>query len=136
MEIFRDYRARRPRDRFVVMAQGVPKPRVVYVHYRAQKCFERLTAWLRKKGVKGNKPLHVLRKEFGSQICAVHGIHAASLALRHADIGITAQFYADARKRATSGFGQLLSGPNEKVIDMRPPKEKRRPGHQKWGAKQ
>jgi hypothetical protein len=45
-------------------------------------------------------------------------------------------FRADARKRATSGFGQLLSGPNEKVIDMRPPKEKRRPGHQKWGAKQ
>lgn len=26
MEIFRDYRARRPRDRFVVMAQGVPNP--------------------------------------------------------------------------------------------------------------
>ena len=26
MEIFRDYRARRPWDRFVVMAQGVPNP--------------------------------------------------------------------------------------------------------------
>jgi integrase len=123
MEIFRGYRARRPRDRFVIMASGVPKPRVVYVHYRAQKCFERLTAWLRKQGVKGNKPLHVLRKEFGSQICAVHGIHAASEALRHADIGITAQFYADARKRATSGFGHLLSGPNEKVVEIRASKE-------------
>jgi integrase len=123
MEIFRGYRARRPRDRFVIMARGVPKPRVVYIHYRAQKCFARLTAWLRKKGVRGNKPLHVLRKEFGSQICAVHGIHAASLALRHAHIGVTAQFYADGRKRCTSGFGHLLSGQNEKVVDMPAPKE-------------
>jgi hypothetical protein len=31
--------------------------------------------------VKGSKPLHTLRKEFGSEICAVHGIHAASRAL-------------------------------------------------------
>ena len=122
MQIFWGYRARRPRDRFVIMASGKAKPRVVYIHYRAQKCFARLTAWLRKKGVKGNKPLHVLRKEFGSQICAVHGIHAASLALRHADIGVTAQFYADGRKRATSGFGHLLTGPNEKVVDIRPPR--------------
>jgi hypothetical protein len=54
-----------------------------------------LTAWLRKKGIKANKHLHTPRKEFGSQICAVHGIHAASGALRHADIGVTGQFYTD-----------------------------------------
>src|SRR5262249_35025914 len=58
MEIFKGYRARRPRDRFVVRAPGVPKPRVrdwtSSPHYRCQKHFERLTAWLRKKGVKEN----------------------------------------------------------------------------------
>jgi integrase len=110
MEVFRAYRARRPWDRFVIMAPGVPKPRVTYIHYRCQKHFERLTAWLRQKGIKENKPIHVLRKEFGSQINAVHGIHAASRALRHADIGITNQFYADSQARVRLGLGHLLSG--------------------------
>jgi hypothetical protein len=55
-------------DRFVIMASGVPKPRATYIHYRCQKHFERLTAWLRKKGIKENKPIHVLRKEFGSRM--------------------------------------------------------------------
>ena len=49
MEAFRGYRARRPRDRFVIQAPGVPNPRVTYIHYRCQQHFERLTAWLRQK---------------------------------------------------------------------------------------
>jgi len=36
-------------------------------------------------------------------------IHAASMALRHPDFGITAQFYADSRKRVTTGFGHLFN---------------------------
>ena len=109
LEIFRSYRARRPRDRFVIRAPGVPRPRAT-VHYRCQQHFARLTAWLRKKGVKENKPIHVLRKEFGSQINAVHGIHAASRALRHADIATTTEFYADSQARVRLGWGHLLSG--------------------------
>lgn len=42
-------------------------------------------------GITAIKPLHELRKEFGSQLCAKYGIYAASRMLRHADIAITAQ---------------------------------------------
>jgi hypothetical protein len=55
-------------------------------------------------------PLHTLRKEFGSQMCAKHGIYAASRALRHGDIAITSQHYLDRRRRATVGLGNLLNG--------------------------
>jgi integrase len=68
--------------------------------YRAEATFERLTAWLRAHGVNDRKPLHALRKEAGSLVNALAGIHAASRFLRHADIGITAAHYADQRQRA------------------------------------
>lgn len=49
-----------------------------------------------------------MRKEYGSQVCAKHGIYAASQALRHADIAITSAHYLDLRKRSTVGLGNLL----------------------------
>ncbi len=63
------------------------------------------------------KPLHELRKEFGSQVCAKYGIFAASRMLRHADIAITAQHYLDQKERVTIGMGNLLSMP-ENVTPM------------------
>jgi hypothetical protein len=63
---------------------------------------------LRAHGVRSIRPLHTLRKEFGSQINQTHGIHAASRALRHAEIGITSAIYVDNRVRTTSGLGYLL----------------------------
>jgi integrase len=81
--------------------------------------FDRLIIWLRKNGVKANKPLHTLRKEFGSQVCAAHGVHAASRQLRHADIAITSAFYTDARKRALFGLGHLLKT-DDKVVSLTP----------------
>jgi hypothetical protein len=36
--------------------------------YRAKAVFERLSAWLRKHGVFARKPIHELRKEFGSMV--------------------------------------------------------------------
>ena len=45
--------------------------------------------WLREKGLK-TKPLHTFRKEFGSLVCDRHGIYAASRALRHASVVVTA----------------------------------------------
>lgn len=113
-EIFRGYRARATGP-FVLESARAPKPGVTYEHYRCQDNFERLTKWLREQGVDANKPLHTLRKEYGSQICATHGIHAASRALRHADIGITNQFYTDSRARVTSGMGHLLAEAKAKV---------------------
>ncbi len=107
MEIFRGYRARAAGD-FVIESNRKPKADVIYDYYRCHEHFEKLAGWLRKKGVKANKPLHTLRKEYGSQINAVHGIHAASRALRHADIRVTNEYYTDSRARVTPGMGHLL----------------------------
>ena len=106
LELFRGYRAR-----------AQPKPSVRYWHCRCQEIFDQLILWLRKNEVKKNKPLHTLRKEFGSQICAAHGVHAASRQLRHADIAITNMFYTDARKRAPTCLGHLLK-PDDKVVPL------------------
>ena len=83
-----------------------------YSTYRCKKTFDGLTAWLRGKGVDARKPLHELRKEFGSVIADEHGIYAASRALRHADIGITTRHYADTKRRVPSGFGHRFETPD------------------------
>ncbi len=103
----------------MIESDGQPRSGVSYGFYRCQDVFDRLTTWLRKNGVKTNKPLHTLRKEFGSQVCALHGVHAASRQLRHADIAITNMFYTDARKRALTGLGHLLK-PDDKVVPLAP----------------
>jgi hypothetical protein len=69
-----------------------------------------LLGWLRGKGVEGNKPIHTLRKLFGSVLAERHGIHAASSGLRHADIRTTTEFYADRTVKLTAGFGSVLTG--------------------------
>jgi integrase len=116
LEIFRGYRARATGP-FVIESDGQPHRGERHLRYRCKAIFVRLTKWLRQHGVKGNKPLHTLRKEFGSQVCALHGIHAASRQLRHADIAITNMFYTDGRKRALTGLGHLLKS-NDKVVPL------------------
>ena len=96
---------------FVIEADAEPRSATTYAHYRAQPDFDALTEWLRAKGVTATKPLHELRKEFGSQICAKAGIYVASRMLRHADITITAQHYLDQKERVTIGMGNLLAMP-------------------------
>ncbi len=93
---------------FVIEAEGEPLSGTSYTHYRAHRHFDALTEWLRANGVEAFKPLHELRKECGSQICAKHGIHAASRLLRHTDISLTAAHYADQTRRVTFGMGDLL----------------------------
>jgi hypothetical protein len=68
-----------------------------------------LTAWLRGKGVKANKPIHELRKEFGSLVNEKFGIYAASRALRHSDITTSARHYIAKKERVTVGLGHLLA---------------------------
>ena len=77
-----------------------------------------MTSWLRDHGIEGDKPIHVLRKEFGSRVNAKCDIHAASMARWHADIGITAQFYADSRKHVTTGFGYMFKFQPAKVVSI------------------
>ena len=107
MEIFRGFKAR-AKGSFVIESNVPARMNATYSHYRCEHDFSELTAWLRSHGVTGSRPLHSLRKEYGSQVCAKHGIYAASQALRHADIAITSAHYLDPRKRSTVGLGSLL----------------------------
>jgi integrase len=83
-------------------------------HYRAKAVFERLSNWLRAHGVTARKPIHELRKEFGSMVNRKHGLSAASDQLRHSGIAITAAYYIDRPRKATSGLGSLL----EKTVEF------------------
>jgi hypothetical protein len=108
--LFQGWRAKATGS-FVIEADNEPRMDATYAHYRAQRHFDALIKWLKSKGVTAIKPLHELRKEFGSQLCAKYGIYAASRALRHADIAITAQHYLDQKERVTFGMGNLLVMP-------------------------
>jgi hypothetical protein len=120
MEIFRGYHARAlGGGEFVIESWTKPRLATTYEHYRAQAHFERLIDWLRKHGVNSTRPLHELRKEFGSMLNEAHGIHVASRALRHSQLSTTAEVYVDNRKRATVGLGHLLSSKTDKVIPIR-----------------
>jgi len=110
---FRGYHAK-AKSPFVLESGVKPRPGAKYEHYRADRTFAQLLSWLRKKGVGGKSPIHTLRKEMGSIINERHGIYAASRALRHAGIEITAQHYLDTRKRATTGLGSLLGVPGKR----------------------
>jgi integrase len=108
VELFRGYHARTTGE-FVIESPNMPRHAHRHEIYRCQRVFELLINWLRTQGVTAKAPIHVLRKEYGSVVNKRHGIHAASLALRHANVGITSSTYVDSRPRATPGFGGLLS---------------------------
>ena len=108
MAVFRECRAT-VKGPFVISSRLQPKAVLLGDYYRCKTQFERISAWLRLQGVTDQKPLHTLRKEFGSLINVAHGIHAASKALRHADISLTDKFHTDSRVRVTPGLGQLFT---------------------------
>jgi integrase len=111
MELFMGYRAAASGD-FAIESRVSPRPNAAYSQYRCQREFEALNKWLQMHGVDAKQPLHTLRKEFGSQLCAKHGIYVASRALRHADIAITSQHYLDKRESARVGLGRFLLKPS------------------------
>ena len=84
------------------------------VSYRCEAVYTPLYEWLRKQGVTAQKALHELRKEAGALVAQAGGIYAASRLLRHSDIRVTADFYADKKERITTGLGAMLT--EEKVI--------------------
>ena len=110
LEAFLGYQARAT-GRFVIESRGRPIVGRHFSHYRCQTTFEKLLAWLRVKGVGGFKPLHMLRKEFGSLIAQQFGIYAAKEVLGHADITTTASHYLEAKVKPVSGLGHLLPAP-------------------------
>jgi integrase len=110
MVLFRAYyeRAKGP---FVIKSKRAPLPSKPQQYYRCEPTFEQVNVWLRKYGVSGGKPLHTLRKEYGSLLTRSYGIHAASRALRHADLRTTSEHYSDSTARVTPGIGRLLTNP-------------------------
>ena len=108
MAVFRKYH-NKAKGAFVIRSGRPPKTVTRGDYYRCDSHFDRLNAWLRSKGISTQKPLHTLRKEYGSLINKAHGIHAASKALRHADISVTNNFYTDSRARVTPGLGKLFA---------------------------
>ena len=52
---------------------------------------------------------------YGSQVCDRNGIYAASRALRHASVAVTAAHYVDKKSKVTSGLGAVLS---DKLIEL------------------
>ena len=115
--IFRGYHARAKSQFVIESLPSAPAPEIAYQSYRCETQFRVLADWLRQHGIEFC-PIHALRKEFGSQINRLHGIHAASVALRHASIGITAGVYVDSRIHATSGLGGLLAAEEATFPDL------------------
>jgi integrase len=112
LTVFRnDYALRGTLDSFVIEGLNLSGPDK---NYRAKAVFDRLSNWLREHGVTALKPLHELRKEFGSMVNRAHGLSAAKDLLGHADIGITAAYYIDKPHQVTSGLGSLLEKPKRK----------------------
>jgi integrase len=87
------------------------KNKTSYRYYRAEKDYADLCSWLRGKGVKTMNPIHTLRKEFGRLLTEGYGIYAASTALRHSNVQVTAAFYAqDTRRIVPSLLGRKVAG--------------------------
>ena len=129
MEVMRGYSARK-RSNFVIESPNLPLKGATFENYRAQHVFERLSMWLRGKGVTAPKPIHELRKESGSMVNRKHGLTAAKDFLRHADIAITAAHYIDRPRQATSGLGALLKAEDENIV---PFKQESRSGIEEHG---
>lgn len=110
LALFRGFHAA-ARSEFVVESDCPPPAAdAPYGTYRCVQEMRELLDWLRAKGVNGGKPLHTLRKEFGSQINARYGLTAASEMLRHSDVAVTAAHYVENKKRSVLGLGHLLQG--------------------------
>jgi integrase len=115
--LFRGWRANAQQDEFVLKSDRPVRLGLPYSHYRCAATFGRLSAWLQTQGVPPGKPLHTLRKMFGSMLNDRFGLHVASLGLRHADIGITSQHYVTKRMDATVGLGSVI-GEVGKVVEF------------------
>jgi integrase len=112
VELLRGFHAKATTN-FVIdapQAEEAEFSRLWGLRYRCSAVFEKVTAWLRANGVESNKPLHTLRKEAGSIIATQYGIFAAAQFLRHSDIKVTAEHYADKKTPTAIDVASLLAG--------------------------
>jgi len=102
-------------SKFVLNVDREPKTDVsTYQHYRCYCLFRKLAAWLQAHGVEELKPLHTLRKEFGTQINRTYGLFAASAALRHSSIQLTRAVYVAKKDRAV--FAMPPANGTERIV--------------------
>lgn len=101
------------------------------VSYRCDSVYAVLYTWLRKHGVKAQKALHELRKEAGALVAKSSGIYAASRLLRHSDIRVTADYYADKKGRISTGLAGLLPAGNVIAFPAEKPAKKKAPKKRK-----
>jgi integrase len=120
---FRGFAARAT-GRFVLESDVKPALGKRFDHYRASRTFAKLVAWLRGHGVEGEKPLHALRKEYGSIISQSYGLVAAKILLGHRDVSTTASHYLEVKGQPTVGLGHLLP-PADNVVAFEPRKAAR-----------
>lgn len=73
--------------------------------YRADETWNALIQWLRGQGVTATKPLHSLRKEFGSLIYRQYDVFAAQRLLGHSSINQTASVYLTSKDRQAVTLG-------------------------------
>ena len=124
--ILRGFHAKRT-GAFVIEAEGAESgPKKWGQNYRAGAVFDKLNTWLRKHGVKAQKPLHELRKELGALITTKYGIFAAKEVLRHSDISTTARHYAEQKDRPVINVGGWLND-EEKIAQFPTPKTEAAP---------
>jgi integrase len=98
---------------YVLESERQPKPGAAVASYRAETTFGILKKWLRAHGITAHKPIHTLRKEFGSLVTESADIFTASRQLGHASIALTATYYAENRRRVAPLIGAMLNPPAE-----------------------
>lgn len=81
------------KDEFIVNGSRPKEEENKY--YRCEKVSDALVKWLRKKGIKDQRPIHALRAEFSSYMTQKYGVHFAKRQLGHANVATTENYYID-----------------------------------------
>jgi len=117
LDVFRSFKAGSHSD--FVLDGSDPRPSATYDFYRADFTWRGLNDWLRSKGVRERKAVHMLRKESGSLVASQFDIEAARQHLGHRDIRTTSALYIDKKARRevsltagkTAGQLRAVEGP-------------------------
>jgi integrase len=112
--ILRGFRAKYPKDRFVLRSKLKPRTATTYSFYRAEPTWKALQSWLVAQGVKDAKPIHYCRKAITDHMANEFGIFAAQRHARHTTPQVTARYYSDG-KSVAPGVGAFFTAKAEEA---------------------